>query len=416
MKSTNTFGMHFVARPKKTDPDELLIYVRITVSKKIAEISLKRTIDTKFWDQSAECIKGNKKLSAEFNPYLDNVRYKLMESFRKLHEEKKSITAQALKDSFLGKEQSNSTLCDLIKYHNENMVTVLAPGTLKNYFTTERYVKLFLEKKHRVKDIPLSELNFQFINEFEFFLRRTEPLDQKNPLGNNGIMKHMERLRKMVTLAAKMEWIAKDPFQQYSLRFLKVDKEFLTCEELATVEEKKFKIQKLNLARDLFVFSCYTGLAYMDLMKLNLSEIDAGIDGKLWIKTNRGKTKTPVIVPLLPNANDLFEKYRNDPRAINRGKVFPKLSNQKMNKYLKEIGKECDIVKDFTFHTARHTFGTTTTLSNGVPIESVSKMLGHTKLSTTQGYARVLERKISEDMAALHTKFSNVRQLNLKAI
>ncbi|MGN6638690.1 MAG: phage integrase SAM-like domain and Arm DNA-binding domain-containing protein [Mucilaginibacter sp.] len=221
MKTANPFGVHFVARQRKNDPDVLSIYVRITVSKKVAEVSLKRTVPAAFWDQATGCVKGNKKLSFEVNPFLDDFRYRLMESFRKLQMDRRLITAKALKDCFLGKESSNSTLCSLMTYHNENMKTILAPGTLKNYYTTERYVKLFLQRKHKVKDIALSDLNFQFITEFEFFLRKTAPLMENNPLTNNGVMKHMERLRKMVTLAAKMEWIPKDPFQCCSLRFQK---------------------------------------------------------------------------------------------------------------------------------------------------------------------------------------------------
>ena len=337
----------------------------------------------------------------ELNPYLQDGRYQLMECVRQLHLEKRKLTPQAVKRLFLGEEESYRTLCGLISYHNENMKTVLAPGTLKNYFTTERYLKLFLETAHKVKDIALTDLNFQFITEFEFFLRKTTPLMENNPLTNNGIMKHMERLRKMVALAAKMEWIPKDPFQQYSLRFQKVDKAFLTPSELTIVEEAELPLQKLYLARDLFVFSCYTGLSYTDLINLHPSHICIGMDGGYWIKTSRKKTDTAVNVPLLPQAKVLMEKYKNDPRAATRNRVFPGLSNQKMNAYLKEIAGHCGIIKPFSFHTARHTFATTVTLSNGVPIETVSKMLGHTKLSTTQIYARVLEKKVAEDMLAL---------------
>ena len=355
---------------------------------------------------ATESVRGNKKLSLQLNPLLDDVRYKLMESFRKLHTEGRPITAETLKDCFSGKEPSNSTLCELMTYHNENMKTVLAPGTLKNYFTTERYVKLFLEKKHRAKDMSLSELNFQFITEFELFLRKTAPLMENNPLTNNGVMKHMERLRKMVTLAAKMEWIPKDPFQRYSLKFQKVDKAFLTSSELLLVESSELPVQKLYLARNLFVFSCYTGLAYVDLVNLHPSHICVGMDGGYWIKTSRKKTETSVNVPLLPQAKLILEKYKTDPRAAVRNRVFPNLSNQKMNAYLKDIAGHCGVKKPFSFHTARHTFATTVTLSNGVPIETVSKMLGHTKLSTTQIYARVLEKKVSEDMQQLQKRLS----------
>lgn len=409
MRTTNTFGVRFIGRPKKANPNELWIFVRISVNQKIAEISLKRKVEAQYWDGANESIKGNKKLQLELKPFFDDVRYKLTECFRKLQVERKPITALTLKNSFLGKAESNYTLCGLMTYHNDNMKTVLAPGTLKNYFTTERYVKLFLERKLRQKDLDLLELNFQFITEFEIFLRKTSPLDENNPLTNNGVMKHMERLRKMVTLAAKMEWIPKDPFQQYSLKFQKVDKAFLTIQELTTVETRELPIQKLHLARDLFIFSCYTGLAYVDLMNLTQAHICIGFDGNLWLKSARKKTEVPLNIPLLSKAKNILDKYRNDPRSINKGRLFPRLSNQKMNSYLKQIAAICEITKPFSFHTARHTFATTVTLSNGVPIETVSKMLGHTKLSTTQIYARVLERKVGEDMLQLAKRLNKAQ-------
>lgn len=185
-----------------------------------------------------------------------------------------------------------------------------------------------------------------------------------------------------------------------------MDKPFLTDEELAKVETTKLKSFKLHLARDLFVFRCYTGLAYADLVNLQPSHLSADSGGDLWIKTTRRKTETTVHVPLLPKAKAIVDKYGNDPRALNKGLLFPRLSNQKMNACLKDIAKECGIVTSFTFHTARHTFGTTVTLANGVPIETVSKLLGHTKLSTTQIYARVLEQKVSEDRRRLRQKLT----------
>ncbi|WP_132053079.1 site-specific integrase [Pseudocnuella soli] len=401
MKSTNPFSVHFVARTFKTTPGELHLYVRISVAHKRLEISLKKKVPADQWDVKSGSVKGNKKLMQELNPYLQDVRFQLMECVRHLHLEKRKVTAQAIKSLFLGTEEGNQTLCGLMRYHNENMKTVLAPGTLKNYFTTERYVKLFLERKHKTKDIHLSELNFQFITEFEIFLRKTAPLMESNPLTNNGIMKHMERLRKMVTLAAKMEWIPKDPFQRYTLRFQKVDKTFLSPAELTLVESADLPSERLQVVRDLFVFSCYTGLAYADVTALQPAHICIGMDGAYWIKTARCKTAVAVNVPLLPQAKAIMDRYRADPRAAIRNRVFPRLSNQKMNAYLKEIALYCDLSKSFTFHTARHTFATTVTLSNGVPIETVSKMLGHTKLSTTQIYARVLEQKVGADMSQL---------------
>lgn len=401
MRTNNLPRVQFLARASKATPSEVSLYVRIAVGKSRLEIALRRRVPAEAWDQRNGAVKNNKKLMQELNPYIQDVRYRIMEGVRELHLEKKKVTAKAIKNRFLGIDERDYTLCGLITYHNEQMKAVLAPGTLKNYFTTERYLKLFLEKKHRSKDIELSELNYQFITEFEIFLRKTAPLMENNPLTNNGIMKHMERFRKMVTMAAKMEWIPKDPFQKYALKFQKVDKAFLTPSELSLVETAVLPVAKLNLARDLFVFSCYTGLSYADLMGLSPAHICIGMDGGYWIKTSRLKTDTAVNVPLLPQAMALMNKYREDLRAGVRNRVFPPLSNQKVNAYLKEIAACCGIHKPFSFHTARHTFATTVTLSNGVPIETVSKMLGHTKLSTTQIYARVLERKVGEDMKAL---------------
>jgi integrase/recombinase XerD len=210
MKSTNLFTVHFMVRPLKSKLPEAMIYVRISVGRKRLELSLRKKILLAYWDAKKGLIKGPQKLMQELNPYLQDIRYGLMECVRQLTLEKKKLTPEAIKRRFLG-EESDRTLCGLMTYHNENMKTLLSPGTLKNYFTTERYVKLFLEQNHKVKDILLAELNFQFITEFELFLRRATPLMENNPLTNNGIMKHMERLQKMVTLAAKLEWIPKDP-------------------------------------------------------------------------------------------------------------------------------------------------------------------------------------------------------------
>lgn len=412
MKSTNTFGVQFVARKANSSSTELTIYARITVNKIRREVSLRKTLDPAHWDGKASQACRNREVMRKINPYIEEMRFKLVECYRELQLLRKPITADALKRLFLGEEEQEYTLSTLLAYHNTNMKDVLTPGTLKNYFTTERYVKRFIESNGK-EDISLSELNFQFITEFELYLRRSVPLQANNPLTNNGIMKHMERLRKMVTLATKMEWLPKDPFHQYSLRFIKVDKDFLTPPELLLVEEVELSMTKLELGRDLFIFSCYAGLAYIDLDLLEPTDIVIGIDGEKWIHTVRAKTNVPVLVPLLPKAEALIEKYATDKRVEGRNRLFPKICNQKLNEYLRAIGAACNIPKHFSFHMARHTFATTVTLANGVPIETVSKMLGHTKLSTTQGYARVVETKISQDMKQLRNRLTAIEQPQL---
>jgi site-specific recombinase XerD len=390
------------------------VYVRITVNKKRHEISLKRTVDLLYWDKKEGRIKGDKNLARQLNPYLDDVRYKLMDCYHQLQLQNKVITSAAIKSLFLGEEKAENTLCALIEYHNVNMKSVLQYGTLKNYFTTARYVKQFLKQRYKTDDIYLDALNYQFITEFEFFLRTCKPLDANNPLQHNGVMKHIERLRKVVTLAAKMEWIPKDPFIRYKLRFQKTEREFLSSGELSAIENLAFKKEKLDRARDLFVFSCYTGLSYIDLSNLSPSNICVGIDGERWIKTFRQKTDTPVNVPLLPKALTILEKYFNNPALIRQKRLLPYLCNQKVNTYLKEIATLCGINKYLSFHIARHTFATTVTLNNGIPLETVSRMLGHTKLSTTQIYVHVLEKKISEDMKLLRSKLNEQAKQDLK--
>jgi integrase/recombinase XerD len=406
MRSTNTFSVQFIIRLQKRNNNKALLYARINVNKKRLEISLKQIIDPAFWDGAGESVTGNKMLAAQINPYIRDTRFKLTECYRHLQAAHEVITADKIKRLFTGETISESTLCGLLKYHNEHMKTVLSPGTLKNYSTTEKYLKVFIQYRFRRNDIFLSELNYQFITEFEFFLRKTQPLQSNNPLGNNGIMKHMERLKKIVTLATKMEWISKDPFTGYPLKFQRKEREFLTEDELKVIRQARLK-SKLERVRDMFLFSCYTGLAYIDLINLTNRNICIGLDGEYWIKTIRQKSDIAVNVPILPVAMEILEKYKKDPLLNNQGLLLPNLSNQKVNNYLKQIAVTCNINKNISFHLARHTFSTTVTLANGIPLETVSKMLGHTKLTTTQIYVHVMEKKIGDDMRILKQKFTN---------
>ncbi|MFI5163173.1 MAG: site-specific integrase, partial [Sphingobacteriales bacterium] len=245
------------------------------------------------------------------------------------------------------------------------------------------------------------EIDYKFILDFETFLRNHKPVDHQKPINNNGVMKHLIRLRKMTTLAVKLSWISKDPFKNYKFRYKKVETDFLTQGELGAIEKKKFAAERLGMVRDLFIFSCYTGLTFVDLMNLHDANITTGEDGGRWIKFSRQKSNEPTHIPLLPVALTILHSYSDNPRSTSNHTLFPVISNQKVNSYLKEIGVICGVKKKLTFGVARHTFATTITLSNNVPIETVSKMMGHTKIATTQIYARVLLKKISDDMGKL---------------
>jgi len=418
IKQLNTFGVQFIIRQDKLKDDKAPLYCRITVNGEIVHFALKKWIDPKYWDQRKGAGKGNKDEAARINSDLEDIRVALGNYYQKLRLKGGRITAESVKDVYLGTdEDAPNTLSRLVAYHNEQGSAVLKWSTLKHYLVTQRYLIKFLEAKHRKKDIFLYDINYKFVVDFETFLRGVQPKDHQRPIDNNGVMKHLIRLRKMTSLALKLDWIAADPFRNYKFKYKKVDKDFLTEAELKKLEKVNLGVERLNMVRDMFVFSCYTGLAYVDLMNLNEDmHVIIGMDQRQWIKTTRQKSDEPVIVPMLPVAKTILARYRDNIRSLANNTVFPKISNQKVNAYLKEIAKDLGIKKTLTFHVARHTFATTVTLSNGVPIETVSKMLGHTKISTTQIYARVLEKKIGEDMEALRKKLTTKRKLSANPI
>lgn len=412
MKSRNTFGIQFVLRLPKNKIDEMAtVYARITVNGRRTEISLKSKISIKNWDEGKGRAKGKREEIVKLNSHMEQVRSLIFDCYNQLIQQSKPVSIEAVKALYLGEDvEDRISLLKLIVYHKQVSEHKLSAGTIKNYHTTESYIKKFLKENYKKNDIPLDELNFRFILDFESFLTNYKPIDHHKPLNNNGIMKHMERLRKMINLAVTMDWLERDPFAKYKLRFEKVERGHLSKEELVILENKTFSIERLQSVLDMFLFSCYTGLAYIDISNLGPENILKGIDGKDWLMTKRKKTDTIVKVPLLYQASTIIKNYKEHPVAKASGTIFPVISNQRMNGYLKEIADICCISKNLTFHLARHTFATTVTLSNGVPIESVSKMLGHTSIRTTQIYAKVLEHKLSEDMNNLRLRMASTKQ------
>lgn len=404
----NTFGIAFYLKKQKaTQSGKCPVYARITVNSKRIEISVKRSVEENNWNAGKGMARGSRQEIVRLNEYLQKYRAGVVDCYQELMLQKKLITAELLKEKFTGSDQSEFTLSKLMEYHNTAQQSILEWGTMKNYMTTQKYILAFLKSHYRTSDKYLSELTYMFITDFEYFLRTQRTKLGEPVLANNGVMKHLERFRKMINLAIRLEWIDRNPFTAYHLKFEKVEREYLTKQELTRIEKKQFSIMRLQLVQDLFIFSCYTGLAYIDTVNLTPANIVTGIDGGYWLVTSRQKTNSAVKVPLLPKALSIIDKYKGHPKSVSEGKLLPTLSNQKLNSYLKEIADLCEITKPLTFHIARHTFATTVTLSNGVPIETVSKMLGHSKLTTTQIYAKVIESKIGDDMSRLREKLSN---------
>jgi integrase len=411
MRSSNTFGLHFVLRPAQKGFHA--IYVRIVVNGSRCELALKQVIDKNDWNTEKGAARPKTPALKQLNTYLEEVRAKLVSNYQQLDLSGDYMTGEMLKNAYLGKTaagEEKMTLSRLVAQHNEMMRQTLEPGTMKNYKSTAIYLRNYMSLKYDAGDIYLKDLSYQFISGFDFYIRNN-PLKEGDPCTNNGTMKHLERLKKMVTWAYTNEWLEKDPFMAYKLRFKRHEMEFLDKDDLARIESRALENPMLQRVRDLFIFSCYTGLAYIDLVRLRPTNIMAGADGMHWIKTSRKKTEIPVNVPLLKSAVAILQKFRADENAAKLETLFPWVSNQEMNRSLKLIGEICEIKKPLTFHLARHTFATTVTLLNGVPIETISKLLGHTKLATTMIYAHVMQSKIGMDMSLLQSKLDRSPQI-----
>lgn len=400
---SNLFKLHIYLKQPK-DPDAVLypIYVRITMDGKRAEISTKRESDPEKWNKEAGRMNGSSDKVKELNGFLDRLVAKIYAYQNELLQNNLPLSAEAIKNMFTGKADKSRMLVSIFENHNKEMKQLVnkeySPSTLNRYETSLQHVVNFMQWKFGITDIDIKMINHEFLTDFNFYLR------SEKKCNNNSTVKYIRNFGKIIRICLSNGWLAKDPFANFKSKVKEVERTFLLEEELQALHDKVFAMDRINQVKDIFLFSCYTGLAYVDTKNLTPSNIVIGIDGNKWIHTHRKKTDSPSHIPLLPPALEIIDKYSNNPKAKNENCLLPVLSNQKMNAYLKEIADCCGINKDLTYHIARHTFATTVTLSNNVPIESVSKMLGHKNLRTTQHYAKILDKKVSNDMTALRIK------------
>lgn len=394
----------FIKRSKVNSSHKAPLFLRISVDSQRAEISLKRFVDPALWDSKRQQVKGRTEEAKVINEFIRVTKTSLYNHYNALLAKGEKLTASILKNTYSGKGNKQKTLIEVFEYHNLRLKQQVEKGfshnTFVRYTTCLKHIKEFILWKYSAKDIPLHSINYGFITDFEFYLRTEKGCN------NNTTLKYISNFKKIVNLARNHGWMNSNPFLGFRGKLEPVDRDYLTEAEVLAIANKEFSIERLNIVRDVFIFSCFTGLSYVDAEKLSPAHIVNGIDGGKWLHIERTKTGVTSKIPLLPIPERIIAKYANNPQCQRNGKILPVISNQKVNAYLKEIADVCGIKKHLTFHVSRHTFATSITLANKVPIESVSKMLGHKSIKTTQIYSRVLDKKVSEDMSHLKTLYN----------
>ncbi|MEK6154594.1 site-specific integrase [Flavobacteriaceae bacterium 3-367] len=400
--NTSFAQLFYLKRRQSEKHLKVPIYLRLTVNGKRSELSIFRKVDPEKWNARTGRRRGSGIEAVQLNQYLDMVRAKVNKIHFRLVEEGNPFTALDIKNIYQGKDREVKMLLEVFDEHNRQMKNLVdkefSISTWKRYFTTRNHVAEFIRHEYKREDLTVQDVDLRFITRLEYFMKSVKDCN------HNSALKYINNFKKIVRLAVANGWIARDPFYNYKVKFKWVNREFLSTEELQRLVNLEINWPRIDMVRDMFVFCCYTGLAYIDIKKLTQDNLVRNIDGELWIEAKRTKTDAKFSIPLLPTALAILEKYKDHPKVVNGECVLPVLSNQKANAYLKEIADLCGIKKNLTTHLARHTFATTVTLSNGVPIETVGKMLGHKNLRTTQHYAQIINKKVSEDMAVLKEK------------
>ncbi len=406
MKSTFKI-LFYLKKGSEKRNGEVTIMARVTVDGKICQFSTKQSIHPDNW--SVKAGKATGKSAVQINKLLDDVKASLNQIYHEQQRRDNYVTAEKVKNEFLGHTENHETLLNLFKKHNNDVKALVgiskSASTHQKYEVTRKHLENFIQYKYRLSDMALKEINLMFITDFEVYLKTICKCN------SNTTAKFMQFFKRIILIARNNGIIIGDPFANYKIRLQRVDRGYLTEDEIKKILELNLVSDRLENVRDLFIFSCFCGLAYIDVAGLKKEHIRKSFDGNLWIMTKRVKTGVDVNVPLLDIPKMILDKYKDQ---LPNGKILPVISNQKLNSYLKEIADLCGIKKNLTFHLARHTFATTTTLGKGVPIETVSKMLGHTNIETTQIYARITNNKISDDMKGLSQQFTGIEKIYKK--
>ena len=409
MKVAHNMAILLWLRSSKNAKDEnSAIMVRVTIDGCRTDWSLGKKVNPEHWISGAGQLKNSAKESKTVNPYLNQVRGDLQFHYNILVSKFEKVTPEMVKHAFLGIEEEKAkqkTLLEVFDYHNARFKekALIGKVSIKSWERLEiakNKVIAFMAKELKCKDKNLVDLKMAFVTEYEHFLT----VQQK--MQSNTVMKYIKILKQILNFAMALDWLPSNPFSQFKCTYKNPDRIVLTQDEIEVLYLKEMPNQRLEEILDVFLFSCYTGYAFSDVELLSPYSIVKGIDGEMWIHANRVKTDIRENVMLLDIPLKIIEKYKDNDFCKTKGRLLPVISNQKYNAYLKEIAAICNINKLLTTHIARHTFATTVTLANGISLESVSAMLGHGSIKTTQIYAKVVQSKLSTEMKALKVRFN----------
>lgn len=396
MKRKTFNVLFFIRKNRLLKNGEAPICLRITVEGRMCDIQVKRSVPVEQWNQAKEHVKGKGKMVEELNNYLTSIRIRLYQIHRELEEGGKTITADTIKKIYYGQDDSKKTLLQLFDEHNSQCRLLIGkdfvPKTVQRYETTAKYLKEFMEKIYNISDICLSDVTPSFIQDFEVFLKVEKGCAQ------NAATTRLKNIKKMYRIALENDWVKKSPFVTFKLKRESTHPEFLTMDEIQRIAAKDISVKRVEQVRDVFLFCCFSGLAFSDVQQLSREHLIKDQAGKMWIRKARQKTNNMCNIPLLPIGLQLIEKYSNHPECVESGLLFPVPSNQKYNSYLKEVADICGITKHISSHVARHSYATSVCLANGVSLENVAKMLGHSDTKMTQHYAQILDSSIMKDM------------------
>lgn len=408
MKRDSFRVLFFLKKTRLLKNGEASVCMRITVNGTRVENNIRKSIDPALWSQAKETARGKSRRACDLNTYIEEARIKLYQIFCELEQQNRPVTAHLLQELFFGQEKPEEvrTLLGTMQEHNDQCRALVGTDyaliTVRRYESCRRYLAELIRQRYGKEDLPLAEVNGELVRAFAFYLKTEKGCQQ------NTVIRYMKCLKKITNLARANDWMAKDPFLGIRFHEKEVVREFLTMDELQTIYRKEFPLERLTLVRDVFIFAAFTGLAFIDVQQLAPEHIVRDNNENLWIRKPRQKTKNMCNIPLLDIPQEILRKYADHPTCRKRGILLPVPCNQKMNSYLKEIADICMIRKNLTTHTARHSYATSVCLANGVSLENVAKMLGHSNIKMTQHYARVLDSSILRDMMQVERAISQL--------